>query len=117
MFDSTWAIEPRFDHTPFQWFEHQEIMDPGQRINLVNTSDEPVIIPKNAHVAQIGQVTTIPSVRSVDEIPTELKELGIVTSELSSQSVQPRGSKLHSDCISIRRFSLFRGCPVRSEYT
>ena len=112
--NSAWAVEPRFDHTPFQWFEHQEIMDLGQGINLVNTSDEPVIIPKNAHVAQIRQVTTISSVRSVDAIPTELKELGIVTSELSSQSVQPMGSKLHSDCISINPGNLVSSDVVQS---
>ena len=46
----SWAVEPRFDHTPFQWFSPQEVTESNRQIELVNSTNEPVTIGKHAHI-------------------------------------------------------------------
>ncbi len=101
----SWALEPRFDHTPFQWFQPQEIKDSDRTINLMNTSDEPVIIPKHSHVAQIRRVddVSIPPVNVV----------GVLAAPLPATK-SPAQSKLHSDCIGVNPSNLVPSSVVQS---
>ena len=101
----SWALEPRFDHTHFQWFEPQEIKDSDRTINLMNTSDEPVIIPKHSHVAQI---------RRVDEVSIPpVNVVGVLAAPLPATK-SPAQSKLHSDCISVNPSNLVPSSVVQS---
>ena len=91
----SWVLEPRFDHTPFQWFDHREISSSTHTIDLTNTSDEPVTIPKNSHIAQIRKVN------SVSILPDTNAQLITAASPIAKASSPSGSSKLHSDCISI----------------
>ena len=55
--DATLALEPRFDSKirgpPTCWPEAQEVAWVGNHIHLINNANDPVIIPKHAHVWQV----------------------------------------------------------------
>ena len=55
--DATLALEPGFDEKiqgpPTCWPEAQEVAWVGNHIHLINNANDPVIIPKHAHVWQV----------------------------------------------------------------
>ena len=61
--NSVWALEPRHDHGPQDWFPPQEVADTDHEIRLTNTTHSPVTIKKHTHVCQIR------SVKEVDPLP------------------------------------------------
>ena len=42
--NTVWALEPRYDYCPQNWFPTQEVVDEDHTIQLTNTSDTPVTI-------------------------------------------------------------------------
>ena len=112
--NSSWVVEPRFDHTPFQWFKPQELTDCNHEIELINTTNEPVSIGKHAHVAQICRVATedtLPLADNVTSLSTNTESVvplspvslsTTVTSSSISVIARPvTTSSYNSDCISI----------------
>ena len=61
--DSTWSLEPRCDAkvnqslTP-EWPHPQEITAIDGRIRVLNTTQEPILLKKGEHFAQVHEVTT-----------------------------------------------------------
>ena len=69
--NSVWALEPRHDHGPQDWFSPQEVSDDNHEINIVNTSNSPVTLNKHMHVCQIRVVKEVPSSPTTDSPPID----------------------------------------------
>ena len=91
--NSTWALEPRHDHGPQNWFPPQEVTDRDHEINIVNTTESPVVIKKHTHVCQV---------RSVKELDPPLPTPEVSVPEVASISHHtPSKNQQFSDSVQI----------------
>ena len=63
--DTTWALEPRYDtksNSPsVSLSKAQEVLSVDCNLWLINNTNEPVLVPRHAHLFQTSQMSTIPS--------------------------------------------------------
>ena len=59
--DNIWTIEPRSDSKSSSWIIPQEIKSVDNTIHLHNTTEDPILIDKNAHICQVRSVVSIPN--------------------------------------------------------
>ena len=63
--DAAWALEPRYDtksnSSSVSWPKAQEVLSVDRNLRLINNTNEPVVVPRHAHLCQIRQVSTVPS--------------------------------------------------------
>ena len=60
-----WAMEPRRDNvTSCSWLKPQEVEVVNHTITLMNTSCEPVIVDKHAHVCHIHPIFEVPDINT-----------------------------------------------------
>ena len=63
--EAAWALEPRYDtksnSSSVSWPKAQEVLSVDHNLRLINNTNEPVVVPRHAHLYQIRQVSTVPS--------------------------------------------------------
>ena len=107
--DGTWALEPRFDtiscRSGITWPDPQEIESVGGKVRVVNTSTEPISIPRNAHVCQVVPVIHVDCTPSTHTTQSnQSSKGGTVQGMLHSDPISVNPDNLLSNDIT-KRFS------------